>query len=309
MLKRWIFYLAALLCSFIFWIAHQGAVAWLLLSILFWLPWLSLLLSLIPMLTAKPTFSCPEHIPMGTADAQISVVFRHTLLLPPWQCRMQVVHTLTGEKQTLKEGAALPAAHCGQLKVSCGSICAFDYLGLFRLPLTKPQTCQVLVRPNKISMESPKKLERLLNHTWQPKPGGGFAENHEMRLYRPGDNLNQIHWKLTAKTGELMIREPMIPRHGRILLTIDICGTADELDAKFGKLLWMGEHLLSLNLKYEILALTGEGTLTLPVVFEQELSAAIDRLLGCSPVEEGSVQSSEFSASWHFHIGGEQDEA
>ncbi|MBR2633811.1 MAG: DUF58 domain-containing protein, partial [Lentisphaeria bacterium] len=43
----------------------------------------------------------------------------------------------------------------------------------------------------------------------RPKPGGGYGENYEIRQYRPGDNLNQIHWKLSAKVGDLMLREPM----------------------------------------------------------------------------------------------------
>ena len=57
-------------------------------------------------------------------------------------------------------------------------------------------------------------LDRYIARAWKPKSGGVCRRNHELRLYRPGDSLNQVHWKLTAKTGKWMIRQPMEPQRG-----------------------------------------------------------------------------------------------
>lgn len=307
MLKRWIFYLTALLGCTIFWSAHQGWISWLLLQILLWLPWLSLTLSLIPMLRLRPRFSCPSTAQMG-ADEQVTLYAPQSILQVPYECRLQVQHTPTGTITKMKPGDKLPTAHCGELLVSCPAFYVNDLLGLFCLPRNRLAPTSILVRPTAVAMDAPRELERFRANAWMPKVGGGFAENHEMRLYRPGDSLNQVHWKLTAKTGKLMIRQPMIPRCGTILLTVDICGTPEELDLKMGRILWLGEYLLDLELPFRIQALGKNGVLSLPAANADDFQKAMDQLLRCPPAEAGTIQSSGLTASWHFHIGGEPDE-
>lgn len=307
MLKRWIFYLAVLLGCTVFWAAHQTWMAWCLLRMVLWLPLFSLAVSLIPMLTTRLSFHCPPALPLGT-DAQVGLSVKNIFPQPPYRWKLRVTHTLTGKIQPLKASDSLPAAHCGQLVLNCGRFLVYDYLGLFCLPLTRAQSRSVLIRPAVVPMESPKDLQRILAHAWQPKPGGGFAENHEMRLYRPGDGMNQVHWKLTAKTGKLMVREAMIPRCGRILLTLDIFGTAEELDRKLGRLLWLGNYLLEQSLSFEICAQSGSGLLCLSVTGQTDFEKAMDQLLCCSPLQ-AAAQHSDTAASWHFHIGGDPDEA
>ena len=96
-----------------------------------------------------------------------------------------------------------------------------------------------------------------------------------MRLYRPGDSLNQVHWKLTAKTGKLVVREALEPQLGRMLLTMNLRGNPDILDRKFAELLWMGRHLTELGMRFEIHALTGFGVWMRTVTSEPELSVKI----------------------------------
>jgi hypothetical protein len=91
-------------------------------------------------------------------------------------------------------------------------------------------------------------LARYAGRAWKPKPGGGFAENHEIRLYRPGDKMNQIHWKLSSKMNKLMVREAMEPVQDRVLVEMILRGTPEELDRKFGRLLWTGNYLLEQGL-------------------------------------------------------------
>lgn len=308
MLKRWIFYIAAVLSCLIFWAAHQSWIAWSLLSAVLWLPGFSLALSLIPMLSTKTHFSCPAAIDAGTKVSAVLHV-QNRFPQPPFRCKLRLTHTFTGTDQKMKIGEALPTAHCGALLLDQDRVWVSDYLGLFSIPLTRSQIHKILIHPTPVPMDAPQDLQRLLARSWQPKPGGGFAENHEMRLYRPGDSLNQIHWKLTAKTGKLMVREAMIPRCGRILLTTDLCGTAEELDRKLGRLLWLSNYLLEQPLSFEIRIFCGNGLLTFPVSNQKELLQAMDEILCCSPASAGTSRNPETAASWHFHIGGEPDEA
>ena len=157
-------------------------------------------------------------------------------------------------------------------------------------------------------MEVPPDLTQYLARSWRPKPGGGYAENHEIRQYHPGDNLNQIHWKLSAKVGDLMLREPMEPERGLMLLTMDLRGTPEELDIKFGRLLWLGSWLLEHLIPFEVRALTGNGVESWAVTDEWSLQTFMEALL-CAPyAKEGSILDRSFAAAWRHHIRGDPDE-
>lgn len=308
MVRRWILYLVVLLGSIGFYIANQQWLGWLLLILVLTIPFFSLIVSLPAMLTTQARVQCAgllernmEEIPTLKTECKLP--------LPPCRGRIRVSRTITGESWVLKPNEKLPTDHCGQLVCRLDKLYIYDYLALFRLRIVKKKSASVIVRPEKISMDAPPELERHLSRSWKPKPGGGFSENHEMRLYRPGDSLNQVHWKLTAKTGKLVVREALEPQLGRMLITMNLRGTPEQLDRYFAELLWMSRHLLELGLRFEIHALTGSGMWMAPVSNEPDLYKALDGLLSQPPAADGSVLDRQIPASWRCHIGGESGEA
>ncbi len=50
------------------------------------------------------------------------------------------------------------------------------------------------------------------------RPGEDPGETFDIRTYRPGDNIRQIHWKLTGKLDDVMIREKSYPVDDTVLL-------------------------------------------------------------------------------------------
>ena len=292
----------------VFYLNYREWLSWLLLVGLLGLPWLSLLVSLGPILTVQVHADAPAFVPLG-GKGTVKLQAAASLAVPRFGGRIRLTRLTTGEQWKLKNSGELPTDHCGAILAQPEKLWVCDFLGLFRFRVRNSKACRVLVRPREMPMKEAPDLSRYLERSWRPKPGGGFAENHEMRLYRPGDNLNQVHWKLTAKTGKLTIREPMEPIRGLVLLTLDIRGTAQELDRKFGRLLWLGRRLCEMNIPFEVRALAREGLLSYPVKNPEELDGAIDKLLCAGPAAEGSVLDQAFAASWHRHLGGEPDEA
>lgn len=307
MAGRRITYLCCLLGAVGFYIAYQEWFSWVALLAVLGLPWFSLLVSLPGLLTFRAKAEGPEAIPLGQTG-EIRLVGESFFPVPPYSGRIRVSRWLTGEQWVQKKSEPILADHCGALTGTAEKVRVYDYLGLFRFRVRNAREHTVLVRPVPAKMDVPPDLTRYLTQSWKPKPGGGFAENHELRLYRPGDSLNQVHWKLTAKTGKLTIREAMEPNRGQVLLTMDVCGTAEELDRKFGRLMWLGSFLLEQNIPFRIRVLAQEGILSFPVASEGDLKGAIDRLLSCGPARSGSVTDGEYAASWHHHIGGASDE-
>lgn len=299
-------FLAAVLGALIFYIAYQGWLAWIFLMVVLWLPVLSLAVSLPAMLTVQLTVLSAGTVSVG-AKVYLSVDARCRLPMPVYRCRVRVSRPITGESWLLAPGEALPAEHGGALVCQTENALVYDCLGLFRRKIRRANQAQTLVRPMPIPVTAPSDLERYVAQAWRPKHGGGFAENHELRLYRPGDHLNQVHWKLSAKTGKLIVREAMEPVRQRVLLTVDISGSAGVLDRKLGQLLWMGQHLLEREMRYEIQAMTDTGLRVFPVSSEETLLEAVDALLGCGPAQD-SIRNVQIPSSWHFHIGGDGDE-
>lgn len=307
MLRRWLFYLAALTGLIVFYWAYREWFSWLALLGVLCLPVAVLLMSLPAMLSAKITVACPAYLMVGDKH-KVSFSVKSKLVSPPFTGRIRVKRVTTGETWLLKEGKYLPTKHCGALRCYPEKSRVYDYLGLFFLRVQKNAGVSVVVRPIPQKIDRIPRLERYVSVSWRPKPGGGFAENHDLRLYRPGDNLTQIHWKLSAKTGKLIVREPLEPGKSRVLLEMILRGAPEELDSKFGKLMGMSQYLLEQGLNHELRVLTGSGIECLTVSNQKELEAAIDTLLQMSPAPRG-VKLESVPASWQYRVGGDGDDA
>ena len=306
MTQRRIFYLTVLAaCLFFYW-ANRAWISGLFLAAAVFLPWLSLLLSLPAMVSCKLSLQCPDHVTVGTpARVSYRIHCRFPVVLISGRVRMYT--PATGNKKRLKPGASLPTEHCGAFRLQCRYLWISDYLGLFRLPVSMHEDRLVLVRPKPVSPGELPDMSRYLCSITRPKPGGGYSENHELRLYRPGDNLQQIHWKLSAKTGTLIIREPMEAQQDAAILTMTLLGQPEQLDQKLGQLLGMSTFLAQQGIRHRIFCYTGKGMSIHAVANEQDSMDALDALLQL-PLAQRDITPVYPKAVWRHHIGGGEDE-
>lgn len=307
MAGRRILYVLALTGSAVFYFAYQRWFSWILLLTVLLFPWLSLMLSLGSMLRLKLEPAAAHRITLGSAEI-LRLKVNTAGIQPPLRSKIRITKPLTGESWILRPGDPLPTGHCGGLLAELLRPRAYDYLGLFSIKIRKTDPNVFLVMPQIANMDIPPDLSRYLARSWKPKAGGGYAENHEIRIYRPGDSLNQVHWKLSAKVGDLMLREPMEPEREPMLLTMDISGTPEELDLKFGRLLGLGNWFSQQRIPFELRALTGSGIESRTIRDQWDLQKAVDDLLCVPAAAEGSICDREYTAAWRCHIGGEPDE-
>lgn len=304
---RRLIYFTALCVGVVFFVTYQEWLSWLILLILLLFPWFSLALSLPGMLTFRVEPKAPSSVPQGI-QTEVRLTGLCRLPVPPFRGKLRITRLTTGEVWKQTTDVPLPTDHCGSLLVVPEGTWVYDYLGLLGIPVRKREHITVTVRPQPLPLRKLPELERFLARSWRPKFGGGYAENHELRLYRPGDSLNQVHWKLSAKTGKLILREPMQPERGLVLLTMNLRGTPEELDRKFGRLLWLGGYLLEKEVSFRLRCLTGAGMRTWELNTRQALTEAVDELLSAPPSRQGDLREQNFQASWQYHIGGEPDE-
>lgn len=308
MIGRRMAYLGVLAGCLAFYFCHQQWVSWILLLCVLALPPLVLALSLPAMLQFRGEIEAAAHTPIG-GIVHVSLWGLSHLPQPRFLGRIVRTHLITGESARHNPKLPLPTDHCGGIRLEVQRLRVCDYLGLFTIPVRRMEPQVVVVRPDPVPLAELPDLSRCIPRAWVPKHGGGYAENHELRLYRPGDNLNQVHWKLSAKTGKLILREPMEPVLDRLVLTMDLTGTAGEIDVKFGRLLWLGRQLLEQNLPHEIRCLTAEGVIVHFIDHDTSLIQAIDDLL-CRPAAPGGTLRDRINGGmWQFHVGGSDHEA
>lgn len=102
----------------------------------------------------------------------------------------------------------------GNIEFRIRKVWSDDFLGILKLPIFKYDICKqsVIVIPElyEVPIFVGKSLYRYIfeDETVQNNFNNtGDGENSENRPYIPGDSLKNIHWKLSAKTDELMTRQ------------------------------------------------------------------------------------------------------
>ena len=303
---RRIVYCAALLGCLVFYGFYREWFSWFLLMTVVLLPLFSLAISLPAMLTAQAGLRCPESgrvgVPIRTA---LEVKCKYPA--PPVSCRIRLHNCLTDRRYVGLPGERIPTEHCGLMRISYDRLFVYDYLGLFCRRLRKGDSCVVYIMPKPVTAVLPPQTSAQTALGYRPKPGGGFSEEHDLRLYRPGDDLRGIHWKLAAKTGKLIYREPIEPIKNGYLLTATLSGKPAQIDRKLGQLVWISQAFTKQQIDHEILCHTGDGSVRFPVTDSAALEEGMRRLLRSSPVKEES--SREQDVTCHRTIGGGADEA
>jgi uncharacterized protein (DUF58 family) len=116
----------------------------------------------------------------------------------------------------------LPTPQRGRMPVGPLKLLRMDPFGLARNSLTTGETVTLWVHP---------RTHPALART------GGFPRHHhegtsnenlrgsldlrELREYQPGDEVRDIHWKATARTGQLMVKQSIDPDQPRLTVLLD----------------------------------------------------------------------------------------
>lgn len=177
---------------------------------------------------------------------------------------------LNGEQTVLLE-----SDYCGCLRCSVEKLRLWDLCGLLPIPVPSTLTKRILVMPDTfpvtISMETAPAQSEDCQEYAQDRRGQDRTETWQLRDYVPGDSLRQIHWKLSSKRTQLVVREPACPVDRSLLLFVDrtwgettpqqadaimeaavsIAQALTEQGQPF-RLCWNGETIQSRNVKNDV---------------------------------------------------------
>jgi len=154
------------------------------------------------------------------------------------------------EKDSRRE-VLIDTSESGVTVFSVKRILTVSLLGLFSLPInTDTKSSAVLIMPPAIKPVNTVALQHGTH--LRPKPGGGFSEEHDMRMYRKGDPVRSIHWKVSAKFSSLVIREPLVPPPHSRLVHIMQWNNASERDLILGRLRWVSNYMLKWQMPFYV---------------------------------------------------------
>lgn len=318
--KNWLLYLAGLLGALVFHVFYFGWFSWFLLVLTLCLPVFSLVVSILAMIQARLHLEVPAQCSRG--DPAYATLRAEGGFLPLPRCRFRLVvrSVMTGQERVLRQVVPgqeswyvpLDTSHCGVLSCRLARARVYDYLGLFFLPVRLPPQQTLMVRPMPVRPEKLPNLSHFLVRQRRPKPGGGFYEEHELRDYRPGDSMREIHWKLSVKTDATIVREPQEPIRGRTLLTFDLKGPQSRVDSTLERVLWLSQWLLEHDTPHELLWIDPADCKLTRFSMEapEDWGTLLPRLLGTALREDTpSIVGRRFpNASWRCHVEGPGEE-
>lgn len=122
-----------------------------------------------------------------------------------------------GSEKTERVTIILKSKNCGMIDISVKSYWIYDMLFILKEKKNKKEVQRVGILPecHLLPVEITKKTREFIADAEEysdRESGDDPAEIYQIREYREKDSLHDIHWKLSAKADELLVKE-----HGRPL--------------------------------------------------------------------------------------------
>lgn len=201
------------------------------------------LFSLVNLGVATKKVQFGVEIPLGIAEegqpVGVHLVIRNFSRFPLRKCRVKVCYknTLAKKGRTiwLRTGEVMRGENRMEYEVSFREtgnyefrilrVRIYDLMGLFSIGKKVYAADHAVVLPK--VWDIPVSLGEAVRNFYgdaeeydEKRPGQDNSETFAVREYRPGDKLQSIHWKLSAKTEELMVREYSQPKACPLILFV-----------------------------------------------------------------------------------------
>lgn len=166
------------------------------------------------------TVNNKSRLPMGNIEVVIACENRMFGEI----CEERIQLCGNGKKQVYR--ISLINEKCGRSCVQIKEVYCCDMLNITRSKLNVAWKKEYTVYPELPEVQI--HTQKLLNAEFggynydKVRKGNDNSEVFALREYVGGDSLNAAHWKLSAKTDEIIIREWSRPNNFRIMLAIDL---------------------------------------------------------------------------------------
>lgn len=240
MLRTKLWYVLLLLFSGLFAILYNDHIPMVLFLVMLILPIFLWIITIILKRYVDIRLSSDTFIGTKETPYQIIVRIRNRAFLPVPKLKLIITYRnrflAKSQREVLvttldgnSEIELLLSAHsiyCGISEYKIHKAYLYDYLGLWRFRKQCLDTLNVTILPNlnliekALVVENPNVLveSEIFSTT---KSGDDVSELFGIREYTPGDKMNRIHWKLSLKQEELMVKQFGLPVNCAVAIMLD----------------------------------------------------------------------------------------
>ena len=211
---------------------------------------------------------------------------------------LRLINTATGETQRKRisfrgDGEyTLESKFCGCIECTAESLWCYDLFGVLPVKLSCKQKKRILVMPDTFPVEASSVLtqSRMDADEYAPdRKGYDRSETFQLREYAPGDSLRQIHWKLSSKLGELVVRDASLPVDRELMVFLDQTDperTPQQTDALLEAVVSVCQALAEAGQPFT-LAWNKDTVISYEISSSDRLPEAVSALLKAGTVRQG----------------------
>lgn len=287
MLKTWIIYAVTAIAAFIFFLYYKMWVAW------YWL----MLLPLIPLIafiacaiaTTQLTFS--TELPSDTHIGEPVYLKLKTYGLAAYFSFFKVEFTVTDHMSGKTWKIVVPVNdngvtkipidtdHCGAFSFNITKFSVYDLTRFFHLNLKVESKNKILIKPTPIMPELMPNMygfkAKNLRKSKQPN-----SEIYDIRDYKTGDSIKTIHWKISAKKDQLVVKDSLEEFGGHSRIVLKLGEDRNKLDLHLGQILFTSLFFLEREIPHKIRIIPpNKSEIAFDIENASDLDTALIRIL------------------------------
>ena len=245
MRKNRLKYICLLALTFIFVYFYGGKVPYMLFQLILIMPVISFIHLLICLNTLKYSQQLTVRTPMKGDKVEFSEIIANESILPC--CYIEIVYFYSkyltgfddmskkywiGPMQRIEQMQHIEFKHRGLYEFGANEIIFTDLLGIFKIRrrLDEYIKARVVPKVHNIQITELNNNENLEAQIRSKKHFEDVSLFEDVRQYQYGDSMKRVHWKLSAKNRELLVKNYSGISRNRVTLLIDMESCNGEPD-------------------------------------------------------------------------------
>ena len=139
------------------------------------------------------------------------------------------INSKEGESITFK----IKSKYCGKLIIQAESLKIYDYLTISSVKKKLNKSKEIIILPNIYNLSLFNKIldvNSLDGESFsKDKSGDDPSEVFNIREYVEGDKIQRIHWKLSSKVNNIMIKEYSQPISNSSIIIVEFCENKNHI--------------------------------------------------------------------------------
>lgn len=239
------------------------------------------------------TMSKNEQVPVC-----ITITNEGWMPVPRIFCKVQIINQLTMEKEEeilrlsaasksiVKKQIQVSSESCGYMQIMVSKLYLMDWIGFLPVICISKAQGKASVLPDTFSTSvflNMSMANREEADSWsQNSKGNDQSEVFLLRDYIEGDSLKHIHWKLSSKRQQLIVKESSLPVEKTLLIFWDKNAgqsSAKEMDAMAECIVSIAQAIYKQGISFTLGWTEGKNNIFEEIDTEEQLLQTVPRML------------------------------